>query len=164
MLIDTIVLLLIIAFSIFGVFQGFMVSILKLAAWFFGIFAAYFFSSSFAAFLKSNIDFPPIFALGISAILLFLFIFLLFQIAAIVVKYILKKLPPLTLINRILGGILGLLKGIVASIIFLTFIHILPAKGGLKESIDNSIFYSVYKSIHFVKVFEKFKDSAMIKI
>ncbi|MCL1956986.1 MAG: CvpA family protein, partial [Fibromonadales bacterium] len=56
MFVDTIVLFLIAVFLIIGVIQGFIVSVLYLAAWVAGIISAWLFSGTFGIMLRTNIE------------------------------------------------------------------------------------------------------------
>jgi membrane protein required for colicin V production len=168
MLIDVIVLLLIVIFFAMGVKQGFIVSLLILASWLVGVLSAYFFSGAFASVLSANISMIPPLNLFFGAILAFLFPFLLIRIAASVAKYFMSKndknASPLTIINRILGGIWGALKGIVIVGIILTVISLLPTKGGLKQTMEKSITYSIYKIFPFANLWEEFRVPVNIDI
>ncbi|MDR2579778.1 MAG: CvpA family protein [Fibromonadaceae bacterium] len=162
MFIDLIILLLILIFVVFGALEGFIVSILKFGAWFLGILSILLFSGSFASMLSANIeDLSPFLALGLGAFLAFFHTFLLFRIAAAVAKFLLKKTAAqVTYLNRVLGGAFGLLKGVMVSIIVLSVFYLLPAKGSLKASIDNSITYSIYKAIPVAKLWGDFRRAA----
>jgi len=165
MFIDVIVLLLILAFFILGLLDGFIVSLLNFAAWFFGILSAWLFFGTFAAMLSANIGgLGPILSLCLGAVLAFLFPFLIIRLAAYIVKFFIKKIAPLTLVNRILGALFGLLKGIVAAMAILTFVHYLPLQGNLKHARQSSVTYSIYKTISFDKLWKDFKPDVTIEI
>jgi len=155
MFIDIIILFLILIFAAFGVFDGFVVSVLKLAAWFFGILSIWLFAGSFASFLGANIEglshFP---ALALGAIIAFFCTFLLFRVAASVAEHFLKKTNTVKTADRILGGVFGALKGIIVCTIILSLIYLIPSKGSLKETIDSSISCSIYAAIPIAKSFK----------
>ncbi|MDR0516603.1 MAG: CvpA family protein [Fibromonadaceae bacterium] len=158
MFIDLIVLFLLVVFTLFGVLEGFLVSALKLAAWFLGILAVLLFSSSAATIINANIEgLSPLLAVGIGAILTFLCVFLPLRFAAAIARSFLKKFAVLTFTNHILGGAFGFLKGIIASVLILSVIYLLPAKGSLKETTDKSITYSIYKTVPIAKLWKDFK-------
>jgi uncharacterized membrane protein required for colicin V production len=143
---------------IFGVLEGFLVSALKFAAWFLVILAILLFSGDASAVLRANIeDLSPILATCAGAILVFLCAFVPLRIAAAIGRSFLRKFAVLTFTNHILGGIFGLLKGLVASLLVLSVIYLLPAKGNLKESTDKSVAYSVYKTVPLAKLWKDFK-------
>jgi len=165
MFIDIIVFIFIAVFLILGIMQGFIVSLLFWAAWIAGIISAWLFSGTFGIILRTNIEgLSPIVAMCLGAFLAFLLPFLTIRIAAKVVSFFIKKSAPLTLVNRVLGGVFGALKGIAVSAIILTIVHFLPARGSLKESRDNSISYSIYKVIPFASMWKEFKPEKDIHI
>jgi membrane protein required for colicin V production len=157
MLIDIVILFLILSFIAFGVMDGFMISVFKLAAWIFGILSIWLFSGLLASFFKENIEgLTNVLAYALGAFISFFCAFLLFRIAAAVAEHFVKKAAPLKLADRILGGGFGALKGIIISAIILSVVYLLPAKGSLKETIDNSISCSVYRAIPVAKLFSEF--------
>jgi membrane protein required for colicin V production len=155
MFIDIIVLFLILIFAAFGVFDGFVVSVLKLAAWFFGIVAIWFFASSLASFLSANVEglshFP---ALALGAIIAFMGTFLLFRMAASIAEHFLKKTKSVKTADRVLGGVFGALKGIIVCVIILSLVYLIPSKGSLKAAIDSSVSCSIYAAIPIAKSFK----------
>jgi len=165
MFIDIIVLILIAIFLAVGVMQGFIVSLLYWAAWILGIISAWLFSGTFGVILRTNIEgLAPLVAMCLGAFLAFMIPFLLIRIAARVASFFIKKSSPLTFINRVLGGVFGMLKGIAASAVILTIVHFLPAQGSLKQARDNSITYSIYKVIPFASLWKEFKPGKEIQI
>jgi len=149
MFIDIIVFTLIVVLLVLGIIRGFIVSLLW-ASWVIGILSAWLFSGIFEIILTSNIEgLSPIAARCLGAFFAFLIPFLLVRIATKVVDFFVKKSAPLTFVNRVLGGIFGVLKGIAISAIILTIVHLLPVQGSLKEARDNSITYSLYTVIPF---------------
>ena len=157
MLIDIIVFFLILVFAVLGAVQGFVVSVLYLAAWVFGIFSVWLFSGTFASMLNANLaGISPIITLCLGALLAFLLPFLVIRIAAAIAKYFIKKSGALTLANRILGAVFGALKGVAASVIVLTVVHYLPAQGNLKHSVEGSVSHSIYEKIPFANLWKEF--------
>jgi len=165
MLVDTIVLLFIAVFLVLGVIQGFIVSLLYLSAWLVGIISAWLFSGTFGVMLRTNIEgLSPLVSMCLGAFLAFMVPFLLVRIAATVANFFIKKSSPLTLVNRILGGVFGSLKGIAVASVILTVIHFIPAQGNLKQSRENSFTYSMYKAIPFAGLWKEFKPEKEIQI
>jgi len=155
MLIDLIVLFLLLIFAAFGAFDGFVVSVLKFGAWFFGVLSIWIFTSSLATFLTANIDGLSSFtALALGALFAFFGAFLLFRIAAAVAEHFIKRTGSVKMANRILGGVFGALKGAILCIIVLSVVYILPAKGSLKQARDSSISCSIYAVIPIAKSFK----------
>jgi len=165
MFIDIIVLALIGVFLILGAVQGFIVSVLYLGAWIVGIISAWLFSGAFGIMLRTNIEgLAPLVALCLGAFLAFMLPFLLIRIAAGVASFFIKKSSPLTMANRVLGGVFGMLKGVAAGAVILTVVHFLPAQGNLKQAKEKSFSYSIYKAIPFAGLWKEFKSEQEIKI
>ncbi|MDR1830029.1 MAG: CvpA family protein [Candidatus Fibromonas sp.] len=158
MFIDVIVFLLVIIFAAIGIAQGFVVSVLYLAAWVAGIISAWLFAGAFASMLNANIEgLPHLLTLCLGALIAFLLPFILLRFAAYIAKIFIKKSSTISKINRILGGVFGMLKGMAMSAVILTIIHFLPAQGGLKQAKENSISYLIYEKIHFASLWKEFK-------
>jgi len=158
MFIDVIVFLLIVIFAAIGIAQGFVVSVLYLAAWVVGIIFAWLFAGAFASMLNANIEgLPHLLTLCLGALIAFLLPFLLIRFAAYIAKIFIKKSATVTNVNRILGGVFGMLKGMAMSTVILTIIHFLPAQGGLKQAKENSISYLIYDTVHFASLWKEFK-------
>jgi membrane protein required for colicin V production len=165
MFIDTIVFALLAIFMVIGVMQGFIVSVLYLAAWVVGIISAWLFSGTFGIILRTNIEgLAPIVAMCLGAFLAFMIPFVLIRIAAAVASFLVKKSSHLTFANRVLGGVFGVLKGAAVSAVILTVVHFLPVQGSLKQARENSFAYSIYKVIPFAGLWKEFKPEQEIKI
>ncbi len=161
MLIDVTIFMLIAVFLVFGIMDGFVVSVLYLAAWVVGILSAWLFGGTFGSMLGANIEgLQPIIALCLGTLLAFLLPFLLLRIAARIAKFFVKKSTAITTVNRILGGVFGALKGVAASVIILTVIHFLPVQGSLKQARGDSVSYSIYKKIPFANMWKDFRTEA----
>ncbi len=93
----------------------------------------------------------------LGALLAFLIPFLLLRVAAIIAKHFIKKSVVLSKTDYALGGVFGMLKGVLASLIILTFIHYLPLQWTFKQNRDASIAYSFYKEIPFAKMWSEFE-------
>jgi len=165
MFVDTIVFALIAIFMIIGVMQGFIVSVLYLGAWIVGIISAWLFSGTLGIMLRTNIEgLAPLVSMCLGAFLAFLLPFLIIRIAAAVANFFIKRSSPLTLVNRILGGVFGILKGIAVATIILTVVHFLPVQGSLKQARENSFAYSIYKVIPFASLWKEFKPEQEMQI
>jgi membrane protein required for colicin V production len=165
MLIDIIVLMLIIAFSVLGAVQGFVVSVLYLVAWLAGVLSVWLFAGSLGAMLNSNIEGLNItLAWCLGAVLAFLLPFIIIRIAARIAKYFLKRSPPLSNINHLLGGVFGVIKGAAISLVILTVIHYLPTKGDLKQMKETSISYTIYVKIPFAHMWKEVKTDKEPKV
>jgi len=157
MFIDIVVTSLITVFFVIGILQGFMVTLLILIAWVAGILSVWLFSNSFAALLSDNISLVPPIDLLFGAVMAFFLPFLAIRIIISIVKYFLSKTSSLTIVNRILGGLWGALKGAVISVILLTIISVFPPKGNLRQTMEESVAYSIYRGLPFADVWKKFK-------
>jgi membrane protein required for colicin V production len=164
MLIDIIVVSLLALFFIVGVSQGFIVSLLSLVAWAVAIISAWLFSGFFGAMLSANVNLIPPLDLLFGAVLAFLIPFLLIRIVIGVIKFFMNKTSCITMANRVLGGAWGVVKGIVVSMIILTVISILPAKGNLQQIKEKSVAYSIYEVFPFADLWEKFKLPEAVKL
>jgi len=165
MFVDIIVFILIAIFLALGVVQGFIVSVLYLSAWIVGIISAWLFSGTFGVILRTNIEgLSPLVAMCLGAVLAFMLPFLTIRIAAAVASFFVKRSSPLTFVNRLLGGVFGILKGIAVSAVILTIVHFLPAQGSLKQARDNSSAYAIYKTIPFASLWKEFKPQKEIHI
>ena len=165
MFIDIMVLGFIAVFFVLGGIQGFIVSLLYLAAWVVGIISAWLFAGAFGIMLSVNIEgLAPLLALCLGALLAFIIPFFLIRIAASVASFFIKKSSPISLVNRILGAVFGILKGGAVAAVLLTVIHFLPAQGSLKQARDNSSAYSIYKTIPFAGLWNEFKTEQRMQI
>jgi len=165
MFVDIIVFALIAIFLIIGVMQGFIVSVLYLAAWIVGIISAWLFSGTFGIMLRTNIEgLAPLVSMCLGAFLAFLVPFLIVRIAAALANFFIKRSSPLTFVNRVLGGVFGALKGIAVASVILTVFHFLPVQGSLKQARENSIAYSIYEIIPFASLWKEFKPEKEIQI
>ncbi|GHV11449.1 hypothetical protein AGMMS49938_02150 [Fibrobacterales bacterium] len=160
MVIDIAVLFIIAVFFIIGVIDGFIVSVLGLAAWLVGIISVWLFSGVLGSLLVSNVsDLSPLVARVIGGILAFLLPFILISLASSIIGFFVKKAAPLRFVNRLLGGAFGIVKGLAVSLVLLTVVHILPVQGSLKIARDYSTAYSIYKSIPFAELWDEFKPA-----
>lgn len=106
---DIIVLLLLTWGFINGFRKGLIIEVSRFLALIFGLWVAFIFSREASLFLANYIDTSPQILNGISFLLLFVLIVIAISIVAKAMTKILK-LAALGLLNRMLGGVFGVLK------------------------------------------------------
>ncbi|MBO5531447.1 MAG: CvpA family protein [Fibrobacter sp.] len=142
--IDIICLVIILLFTLLGLWHGLLRGIFRLLAWAAAIAGAYFanslLSEKVAEFLETS-DF--------SATLVCICIgFLVPFLGFLFISHIINKSISGTAAgkaDRILGGVFGAIKAILICFVILTILHILPFGGVLHEKRDNALAYSTYK-------------------
>jgi len=132
-------------FAVLGLWRGLLSSVFKLCGWVTAILGAYFAHGILGDFIVKNFAFGDFTARLICTCIGFLVPFLLFSlIGHIVGDSIQNTIVGKT--NRILGMMFGLLKAFIICFIFLSVFHLLPVEGNLKETRNNAVAYSFYKS------------------
>tara|TARA_S200000501_G_scaffold245313_1_gene229761 strand:- start:4708 stop:5199 length:492 start_codon:yes stop_codon:yes gene_type:complete len=106
---DIIVLLLLTWGFINGFRKGLVIEVSRFLALILGLWVAFIFSREASLFLSNHIDISPQILNGISFILLFVLIVIAISILAKAMTKILK-LAALGILNRMLGGVFGVLK------------------------------------------------------
>lgn len=142
--IDIICLVIILLFTLLGLWHGLLRGIFRLLAWAAAIAGAYFanslLSEKVAEFLETS-DF--------SATLVCICIgFLVPFLGFLFISHVINKSISGTVAgkaDRILGGVFGAIKAILICFVILTILHILPFGGVLHEKRDNALAYSTYK-------------------
>jgi len=121
--IDIILVIPIIWFAYQGFKRGVVIELTSLAALVLGIYAALYFSGFAADFLVNNLDIGLKYLPVVSFIITFIIIvFLVYTVGKILEKVI--NMVALGFINKLAGGIFGLLKGaVLISIIFMIINH-----------------------------------------
>lgn len=109
-----------------GLFRGFVFEVLSLLGWFVAYFAASWFASELAPHLPvgtpgSSINHAAAFAA------IFVGVLVLWAIASRVLRFLIHA-TPLSAIDRILGGVFGLLRGLVLLLVAVTVIGFTPLK------------------------------------
>ena len=141
--IDIVCLIVVALFSLLGVWSGLIKSVFKLAAWVFAALGAYVAYDFVGAFVASNVD------LSISTVRLICVVggFLVPLISIYVLVSFLDKWiknTPLNSLNRVGGGLFGLLKSLIICFLILTIISYLPFSGSFSKTRKNSIAYGFY--------------------
>jgi membrane protein required for colicin V production len=116
-----VILILILAYCfIRGIFRGLLKEISSLIGVLGGFYAAYTYYREAGVYLKRWISDPNYINI-LSFLIIFLFVFLIVSIIGIIIKYILK-IVFLGWVDRVFGGIFGILKGIlIGSVLLIVF-------------------------------------------
>lgn len=144
--IDVVCLIVIALFTFLGVWSGLIKSVFRLAAWVFAALGAYFAYDLVGAFIISNFDLSTgtirmiCMIGGFLVPLISIYVFVFF-----VDKWI--KKTPLNSLNRVGGGLFGLLKSLIICFLILTVISYLPLSGGLSKTRRASFAYQVYNVV-----------------
>lgn len=142
--IDIVCLIIILFFTLIGVWHGFLRGIFRLLAWALGIAGAYFVNSHFASTISESLQTSSFSTTLVCICLGFLIPFLsLLFISHIVNKAITGTVAGKA--DRILGGVFGVIKALLICFVLLTILHILPFGGVVQETRDDAIAYSAYK-------------------
>ncbi len=148
--IDIVCLVIILFFTLIGIWHGFLRGIFRLLAWAAAIAGAYFANSLFSETISNTLETSPFSTTLICICIGFLVPFL----SLIFISHIVNKAISDTVAgkaDRILGGVFGILKAILICFVFLTILHILPFGGVVQESRNDAIAYSAYKkSLNFM--------------
>ncbi|MGB8705720.1 MAG: CvpA family protein [Gillisia sp.] len=146
-ILDVILALLLLYGLVRGLFRGFLAELASVVAFILGIYGAIYFSYLLKNFLFTAFNWNPHFVALISFALTFILIVLAISwIGAILTKAV--NIVMLGFINRLLGGLFGIIK-----IAFITSIFIMIFKSVNtnydfvdKETIDNSVLYPSIKA------------------
>jgi len=132
-LLDIIVLMVICVMTFYGVWKGFIKQVLSIV----GIIAGYIVATSYyaqlAAFIKLG---DPTLSKIISFMILFLACVIVFSVLAVILNKVFK-LPGLGIINTVLGGATGFLKGfLIVAVVVIILVALLSAENPLlKKSV-----------------------------
>ena len=142
--IDIFCLVCVLVLTLIGVWRGFLKDLFRLVAWIAALAGAYFAQDLLAETIATNLEISGFMVSLVCICIGFLVPFLtLFMIGHFVQKAVSDS--PVGKVNRLLGGLLGALKGWVVCCIALSILHILPVSGGLKDTRNDAVAYSFYK-------------------
>ena len=142
--IDIISLIIILFFTLIGVWHGFLRGIFRLLAWAIGIGGAYFVNSHFAPTISETLQTSSFSTTLVCICIGFLIPFL----ALLFVSHMVNKAITGTVAgkaDRILGGLFGVLKALLICFVLLTILHILPFGGVVEETRNDAVSYAAYK-------------------
>lgn len=144
--IDIILLVPVIWFVYQGFRKGFVIEFASLLALILGIYAALYFSGYAADFLINNLNlsskYVPVFSFIITFIVI---VFIVYSIGKLLEKVI--NLVALGFVNKVAGGVFGLLKGAVLISIVLMIINYFNEDFISQEKKDNSMLYESIEGI-----------------
>ena len=116
---DTVILFVLFLFALFGVIRGFIIELLSIFSWILCILVAYIYYANFAEYVRVFLpgDFLPFI---IAFVIIFATGLLIMSIITKRVSKIVKE-SPLDSLDRLLGCLFGLTKGIIM-VVFVAFI------------------------------------------
>ena len=129
-----------------GFFRGFLVELAGLIALVAGIYAAIYFSDGTLSFLKTFLDWEPRYL----KVLAFALTFLVVVIAISLLARLLTKvmdLMALGIVNKLLGGIFGLVKMAFIVSVFFMFVNQSVSVNIGQETKENSLLYPTIEMI-----------------
>ena len=142
---DIVSLVFLLFITIVGIWHGFLRSIFRLMAWIAGIVGAYNANNILSHFFRETMGFSEFSTTLVCYAVGFLVPFLVI----LFIGHILKKTLAETsfgTVDRLLGGVLGFLKGTLVWFALFSILHIMPFGQSLLATRDESFSYSVYKS------------------
>ena len=145
-IIDIILIIPIIWFAYRGFKRGLIIELASLVALIAGIYTALYFSDFVADFLTNNLDLGPKYLPVISFIITFIIaVVIVFFIGKILEKIV--NMVALRFLNKLAGGIFGILKAAVFISILLLIINHFNDKFISEEKKDGSLLYNPVESI-----------------
>ena len=142
--IDIICLVIILIFTLIGIWHGFLRGIFRLLDWAAAIAGAYFASSLLSETISETLQTSPFSTALVCYCIGFIVPFLtLLFISHLVNKAITGSVAGRA--DRILGGVFGVIKAILICFVIMTILHILPFNGVVSETRNDSVAYSAYK-------------------
>lgn len=142
--IDIVSIVLILVFMLLGLWRGFLHGIFRLLAWIGAIAGAYFANKLLSDFISSILETSSFSTTLVCFCIGFLVPFLLISF----IGHLLNKYTKDTVVgkvDRVLGGIFGVVKALLILFVLLTILHILPFGGIVHETRDSSLSYAFYK-------------------
>jgi membrane protein required for colicin V production len=142
--IDIVCSVIILFFTLLGIWHGFLRGIFRLIAWAAAIAGAYFandtLSASISSALQTSSFSTTLICICIGFIIPFLgFLFISHMVNKAITGTVAGKA------DRILGAIFGVVKAILICFVLLTVLHILPFGGVVEETRNDSVAYAAYK-------------------
>ena len=148
--------------TLFGTWRGFVKGVCKLAGTIFAIFVAITFSNAFKNTLEDWFGMTSAIAEGfggtdaavtaaswisvaIAAIALFLIVKILSWLLGSVGSKLVKQFAPLRIVDRILGAVLGLAKGLFLVFLLLTICYWIPADGLHAYISESSVVGAIFR-------------------
>lgn len=142
--IDIVCLVIILFLMLLGLWQGFFRGIFHLIAWAAGIAGAYFASDLLSDFISSTLQASAFSTKLVCICIGFLVPFLLFLFIGRLLHHLTEG-TTVGRVDRILGGIFGVVKALLICFVLLSILHLLPFGGIIPETRDNAFAYDAYK-------------------
>jgi membrane protein required for colicin V production len=142
--IDIVCLVIILFLMLLGLWQGFFRGIFRLIAWAAGIAGAYFASDLLSDFISSSLQASAFSTKLVCICIGFLVPFLLFLFIGRLLHHLTEG-TTVGRVDRILGGIFGVVKALLICFVLLSILHLLPFGGIIPETRDNAFAYDAYK-------------------
>ena len=142
--IDIVCLVIILFLMLLGLWQGFFRGIFRLIAWAAGIAGAYFASDLLSDFISSTLQASAFSTKLVCICIGFLVPFLLFLFIGRLLHHLTEG-TTVGRVDRILGGIFGVVKALLICFVLLSILHLLPFGGIIPETRDNAFAYDAYK-------------------
>jgi membrane protein required for colicin V production len=142
--IDIVSLVLILFFMLIGIWHGFLRGIFRLLAWAAAIGGAYFVNSHFSQTISETLQTSAFSTTLVCICIGFIIPFL----TLLFISHMVNKAITGTAagkVDRVLGGIFGVLKALLICFVLLTILHMLPFGGVVEETRNDSIAYAAYK-------------------
>jgi membrane protein required for colicin V production len=148
MLIDLIIAGILVYGAVRGLWNGFFVEFASLISLFLGIWIALKFANYFKTMLETQTSWNPQMILMLSFGLPFVLTLIALVVASRFFTSVLSVLG-LSLFNKILGALLGLLKAVLALAVVLNFFETLNSDESFatRQTLDNMIFYDTIRDI-----------------
>ncbi len=136
-LVDYLLLILILLFALKGIFTGLVREVLSLAGFVSGILLAYGFYPLLARELIRYMQGFEYLSEAVAFFLIFLVVVVIFKILASFITGLLM-IVRLSWLNRLLGGVAGVVKGGILSLFIINTVLLIPLPEGIKDSISSS--------------------------
>lgn len=142
--IDIICLVIILFLMLLGLWQGFFRGIFRLVAWAGGIVGAYFACDLLSDFISNTLQASAFSTKLVCMCIGFLVPFLLFLFIGRLLNHLTEG-TTVGRVDRILGGIFGVIKALLICFVLLTILHLFPFGGIIPETRDTAFAYDAYK-------------------
>lgn len=142
--IDIVCLIIILILMLLGLWHGFFRGIFRLIAWAAGIIGAYFACDLLADFISNTLQASAFSTKLVCMCIGFLVPFLLFQFIGHFLQHVTEG-TTVGRVDRILGGIFGVIKALLICFVLLTILHLFPFGGIIPETRDSAFAYDAYK-------------------
>ena len=137
-------LVIILFLMLLGLWQGFFRGIFRLVAWAGGIVGAYFACDLLSDFISNTLQASAFSTKLVCMCIGFLVPFLLFLFIGRLLNHLTEG-TTVGRVDRILGGIFGVIKALLICFVLLTILHLFPFGGIIPETRDTAFAYDAYK-------------------